>query len=133
MSAVQYRSYDLIHPACRAKFIALADCLVQDKIAGRTRSEFRAFETYRSPARQLELYKQRPPVTQAPPWTSAHQYGLAVDFVAWSEKGWSWANSEDWDHLDKRAFEYGLLRPISWDRPHIESPLWRAVQATLAR
>ena len=90
----------------------------------KTRTYFRPFEGHRSPAKQLELGMKRPPVTLAGPWQSAHQYGLAVDFVAWNGQAWNWDEDQDWAFLKTTAEECGLLRPIDWDKAHIEHPLF---------
>jgi len=59
---------------------------------------FRMFEGFRSPQRQDYLYQQgrsRPGniITNARPWTSFHQYGLAADFVLFINNKWSWDTS----------------------------------------
>lgn len=59
------------------------------------------FEGYRSPERQLELYKQRNGVTMAKDWQSSHQWGFALDFALLEHGEWSWPDPQDpvWDQL----------------------------------
>lgn len=79
---------------------------------------FMLFEGYRSPQRQDELYNERPKVTHAYRWQSAHQYGLAIDVVPYP---WSWSDQHDWEGMRQLAMrKYGFLCPLVWDKPHIE-------------
>ena len=56
--------------------------------------------------------------TKAQAWQSAHNFGLAADFVPMDPDGlWSWRDDEDWFWLGHRARECGLSQPIKWDRP----------------
>lgn len=124
---------DDLSPVARGDFQKLADMLAEDYDAGTTRTLFLAFEGYRSPERQKELFGQRPRVTQAQPWESGHQYGLCVDFVPFIDGVWSWDDDHDWQHLANRARLCGLLQPLTWDRPHIEHPAWWDVRKALRR
>lgn len=125
------RDLELLHPVARPVFLRLAQLLDADFIAGRTSTLFRPFETYRTPQRQLLLFQaNKSKTTNAGPWSSAHQYGLAVDFVAYRDQ-WSWDASEDWDHLRARATEVGLRNDIAWDRAHVEHPVFDQLRATL--
>jgi len=47
--------------------------------------EMALLEGYRSPARQDDLARQGPGVTNAGAWQSYHQYGLAADCAFWRE------------------------------------------------
>lgn len=91
--------------------------------------EFRIFETYRSPEDQDREYAEGDSKLRA--GQSAHQYGLAADFVPVDEDGdwywppWEWAG---WDALEVAARANDLLTPIEWDRPHVEVPEWRAIR-----
>lgn len=127
------RTVDLsvLHPVARDAFIELAADLEQQFESGRVAHKFVVFESYRSPVRQNELYNQtNPRVTQVRAWGSSHQFGLAVDFVGLDEKGlYSWAESNNWDFLKKRAEVFGLRVPIAWDRGHVEHPFWRKLKA----
>ncbi|PYE93018.1 flagellum-specific peptidoglycan hydrolase FlgJ [Rhizobium sp. PP-F2F-G38] len=89
---------------------------------------FRIFETYRSPERQQSLYAQGRTapgkrVTKAPPWTSYHQYGLAVDVVLFFDGKWSWDTSgshrSHWERLHEIARAHGM-EPLSWELPHLQ-------------
>lgn len=120
-------NWSLLHPEMRQR----AEYLAWDMIAAyneqKTVTIFAPFEGYRSPERQRILYEKTPLVTKAVPWRSAHQYGLAVDFVAWTATGWSWDDNHDWNLLQRAAQENGLDCPISWDRAHVEHPAWVAI------
>jgi len=88
-------------------------------------------EGYRSLERQEELYaKGRTPleirnrvkkrgangaVTDAPPGSSAHNYGLAIDVAG-----------PDLDKVVELARSLGF-GTVSWDRSHIEWPNWQAL------
>lgn len=126
---------DLVHPICRGKFEKLASHLEDDFEAGRTKSLFKPFETYRSPERQDFLFHHLK-TTKAMAYQSSHQFGLAVDFVAWHPvtQHWSWSNNEDWAWLESRAIEVGLGVPIGWDRPHVEDvERWQALRRLIAK
>lgn len=119
------------HPHAREAFRQLSSDLYRSYENRKTSSHFRPFEVFRSPIKQQELFDQRPVVTKAMPWQSAHQYGLAVDFVAFRGGRWSWSETEDWEFLRLRAEHYGLRRPMVWDKAHIEHPVWERVQMVL--
>ena len=114
-------SLELLHPAARKRFVNLRDSLERAYVTGESPVLFAVFETYRSPARQ-QFLKETTTSTKAGPWESTHQLGLAVDFVPYVDNSWSWDGSHPWDLLDRLAGESGLVRPIRWDRPHIEHP-----------
>lgn len=118
-----------LHPAARDAFTELAIDLQAQFEKGTTKTSFRLFEGYRSPIRQNYLFNQEPKVTHARAWESAHNFGLACDFVAYIYVGgqwqWSWDDAEDWPFLKKRAEIFGLTVPITWDRGHVEHPKWR--------
>lgn len=140
-----------IHPKARTQFMQFSDFLLARYLAEDAPYWFRAFEGYRSPARQQQLYDQKTPkggrVTNARPFESAHQYGLAVDFVPFivrlpaeahgdldvTQGAWRW-DVEDtaWDWFDARVAEQDLYRPIKWDRPHVEHRMWRLAHKYLA-
>ena len=82
MAAETRRSEDLtfLHPAIRDHVKQVIRELNDEG------HPFQVFEAYRTPQRQAFLYAQgrtQPGdiVTKAQPWTSYHQYGLAVDIV----------------------------------------------------
>lgn len=111
-----------LHPVMRAATEAvLADLKTQNV-------PFAAFEVYRHPARQAWLYAQGrtrsgPIVTKAQPWTSYHQYGLAVDFVLLLGSGWSWddsgARAQWWAQLHQVGIRHGLEK-LSFEAPHLQ-------------
>lgn len=125
----------LLHPKFARVAINLQKRLIADHQAGVTKTLFKLFETYRDPMRQLEALAKR--TSKAGIFESAHQLGLAADFVpyidgneaiALGEKigervnpGWNWNSSHDWDHLTNTAKRFGLVT-ISWDRPHVQHP-----------
>lgn len=85
---------------------------------------------YRSFREQAGLYFQGrtntkgPIVTNAPPGFSAHNFGLAVDFVRMVGVTPSWAE-KDYDVLGEEAEKAGLVWGGSWqrpDRPHVQWP-----------
>lgn len=140
-----------IHPKARTQFMQFSDFLLAEVLRGDAPYWFRAFEGYRSPARQQQLYDQKRAdgsrVTKARPFESAHQYGLAVDFVPFivrlptepredldsAEGAWRWdVEDSAWDWFDQAVHKHDLYRPITWDRPHVEHRLWRLSHTYLA-
>lgn len=110
-----------LHPQAYMQFRELAANL-QD-------TPFRAFETLRSAHDQALAYLGGKSKARA--WYSAHQYGLAVDFVPLIDGKWNWnVKKEEWDVLKERAHSVGLLNDIPWDRAHVEHPLFRKIRAT---
>lgn len=121
------QAFDLLHPRARTAFEDLARYLDQQHAAGKCQSQFAPFETWRHPMRQIELLEKG--VTKAPPWRSAHNYGMAVDFVPYTldesgKKVWSWSELNDWAFLKKAAAKFGLSVPLPWDKAHVEHPLF---------
>lgn len=122
-----HRDVNWLAPICRAKFVKLRDILARDFKEKKTKSNFRVFETYRTPMRQQYLFEHTKS-TKAQAWQSAHNFGLAADFVPMDPDGlWSWRDDEDWLWLGHRARECGLSQPIKWDRPHICALEWQGV------
>lgn len=119
------RSTDLsrLHPDVRKRVKAIEKQLADEKIP------MRVFEAYREPERQAHLYaKGRTSsgnkVTNAEPWESYHQYGMAADFVRFENGKWNWndkttAQKRQWDRFHEIARENGL-EPLSWERPHVQ-------------
>lgn len=122
-----------LQPLAQPAFRRLCAYLKHAHEEGKTNSLFVPYEGYRSPLRQIELLNERPVVTKAGPWQSAHQYGLAVDFAV-SQRGGvlSWDEKHDWYFLQRAAYEHDLLRPLAWDMGHIVHPSWNGLQAYLA-
>ncbi|MCF1450713.1 glucosaminidase domain-containing protein [Agrobacterium vitis] len=118
----RYSELDLLHPVVRTAIEKIMRQLEEEKIP------FRIFETYRSPERQQSLYAQGRTapgkrVTKASPWTSYHQYGLAVDVVLFLDGKWSWDTSgshrRHWERLHEIARAHGM-ESLSWELPHLQ-------------
>lgn len=125
-------SPDIIHPVAYDAFRRLAHTLELDWKHGNLGCLFKPFETYRHPYRQADLYNTNGnKVTGARQYESAHQFGLAVDFVAYDNGRWSWDAMKPWGALKERAEAAGLLVPLEWDRCHVEHPKWQDYRACL--
>lgn len=127
----------LLHPQASHQFIQLQVHLVQMHRAGKTPTLFLAHSGYRDPAKQNVLYDSGRGVTKVKAFESAHQYGLAVDFVPWvrsvdGKYNWSWAEEHDYPFLKIAARGYGLSVPLAWDKVHVEHPLWKRIKAQWA-
>jgi peptidoglycan L-alanyl-D-glutamate endopeptidase CwlK len=137
-------SYDLLCP-----FIVepLSDALVtlamRDVVV-------QVFEGFRSPERQRVLYEQGRTapgkiVTNARPWHSFHQYGLAVDLVfktkdkKWSwdgdyktvaqvmqDRGFEWLGEADQPHFQMRG-KYTAMQAYEITRAYGVQALWNAI------
>lgn len=119
------------HPAAYDKFVLLAE-LLSSNAAQRGRPLFLPFEAYRSPERQEQLYREG--TTKAHAWQSAHQWGMAVDFVPYINGAWTWDAPDDWwTYLLDCSRHCGLDVPIVWDKVHVESPLWIEARARLRK
>ena len=123
--------WNLIHPVARGQFIALANDLAEGHHLGIYKTLILPFEGWRSPVDQQKAFDKK--VSKARPWQSAHQYGLAVDFVPKINGKWVWGMASDphWADLRKAATARGLRNVIDWDRPHVEHPVWMELQAAL--
>lgn len=131
-----YNGIELLSPPMITPVRYLDEHLRRAYETGATKTLFKVFETFRDPARQRDLLKKR--VSKAGPWESAHQYGLAVDFVPFlnpseaialgerlGEKvlpGWNWNSSHDYGFLASTAQKIGLATPIKWDPCHVQHP-----------
>jgi len=111
-----------LHPVVRT---AVVKTFVQLQAEG---IPFKIFEAFRYPERQADLYAQgrtKPGsiVTYAKPWSSYHQYGLAVDFVLYINDSWSWetgaAKAAWWKRLHTVGQEEGLMR-LDFEAPHLQ-------------
>jgi peptidoglycan L-alanyl-D-glutamate endopeptidase CwlK len=111
-----------LHPVFREKASQLLAQLASERIP------FRLFEGFRSPARQAYLYtrgrsRRGPIVTNARPWCSFHQYGLAGDFVLFENGQWSWETSGPraawWRRLPDLGKTLGL-EPLPFEMPHLQ-------------
>lgn len=130
-----YSDISLLHPKFAGVVKRLHEFLIDSHETKRTKTRFEIFETFRDPVRQNRLFAQK--TTKALAWQSAHNIGLACDFVpyitgdeaiALSEAtgerhfpGWSWHSSHDWDYLTNAAKRFSLTT-IEWDRPHVQHP-----------
>lgn len=130
MTAHETFNPERLHPKAREAFMGLAAVMEDQYRTGQIKTLFKPFEGHRTPERQNYLFHVSK-TTKARAWQSAHNYGLAVDYVPFVDGKWSWDERHDWDALDFCARQRGLLRPIKWDRPHIEHPIWWAVKAHL--
>ena len=93
--------------------------------------------TYRSPAEQDALYaigrtKPGRKVTNAKAGESAHNFGLALDFVPLENGKPVWGEGHDaWRKAGNLAPTYGLEWAGTWTRfreyPHIQVPNWRGL------
>lgn len=126
----RYTEFELLHPIARQRFRNLEAALTAAYFDRVTKTLFKPFETYRHPVRQNWL-KDVQKTSKASAFESPHGFGLAVDFVAYDvdEGRWSWDAKEDWRFLKLEAERQGLLVPISWDRVHVEHPLWMVLRA----
>ncbi|MEP3417228.1 MAG: glycosyl hydrolase 108 family protein [Lentilitoribacter sp.] len=118
-----------LHPAIRQSVKAIRKQLHEENIP------FEVFEAFRTPSRQQYLYAQGrtrsgSKVTWAGPWSSIHQYGLAVDFVLKKNGKWSWDdtgnNAAAWTRMHEIAKENGMTPIYSRktgkliEKPHIQ-------------
>lgn len=129
------RGYDLLHPAVREAFEGLGHDLDEAYKSKTLTTWFRPFETYRYPQRQLILIQDG--TTKAMPYESAHQFGLAVDFVPWVTIGgvsqWSWHKDAPWKVMHMMAERRGLKAPISWDQAHVQHPNWDQIRRQITK
>ena len=128
------RSTGSLHLKFKGVFEALEQRLIAGYEAGTTKTRFEVFETFRSFERQDYLFKIG--TTKARGGESAHNFGLAVDFVPrvahttknGLEMAWSWSLHHDWAFLRQVATEVGLenqSKSLRWDKPHVQVPHWR--------
>lgn len=111
------RDTNLLYPPFWAAF---SQCLEAAKKDGH---KLVVFETFRAPARQQSLYNQGRVtagsiITQARPWQSWHQYGMAVDIAMFDGRKYGW----NFDPAKiARYFEHELIK---WgganDGPHYQ-------------
>lgn len=124
-----------LHPLMRDPIARLTDLLHNGFANGKTLTEFRLFETYRSPERQASVLEAG--TSKAHQWQSAHQVGLAADFAArvngLNGPVWSWNDHLDWAFLKSQAQRVGLDVPISWDKGHVEHPAFQQLRTALRR
>lgn len=121
----------LLHHDCRADFYLLMGDLQRDFTHKKINVLFKPFEVYRHPSRQLEALNQK--TSRARPYESAHQFGMAVDFVPFdpATQRWSWRDGPHWDYLRDRARARKLLCELNWDRAHVEHPRYADMLACM--
>lgn len=78
------------------------------------------FEGWRSPERQSQLFRQKPPVTKADAWMSWHQYGLAFDIAVYEDKKWSWDTNIIMKAREVFQHKLGLEIIGDWDAGHYQ-------------
>lgn len=124
-------SYERLHPKARESFALMARRLEARYKAGLTPTLFKPFEGFRTPERQEYLFRVDK-TTKARAWQSAHNYGLAVDFVPLKDAAnlgsWDWEPHHDWTLVKEIAVDCGLMAPITWDLPHVQHPIWNAIK-----
>lgn len=114
--------------------LALAEHLHMEFAGGNMSAFFRIFESYRDPDKQAAAYSRG--TSKAKPWQSPHQFGLACDFVPFDpqENRWYWPEADNpvWNQLDEAVKLWPcLVRPIAWDRPHVQYKNWDKIRAAL--
>lgn len=117
-----------LHPAIRKPVADILDTLHAEG------HKFEVFEAWRTPHLQQKYYSKgrnragrivnkSKVVTYAKPWRSFHQYGLAVDLVLKTSRGWSWndkgANAKKWKRMHEVARDHGMV-PLKFEKPHIQ-------------
>lgn len=138
----------LLNPKFSLVVRRLHEYLIDAHETGRTKTRFEVFETFRDPMRQADLLKKG--TSKAGPFQSAHQFGLAVDFVPYLSgeealalgtrigervnPGWSWHSSHDYEFLLKSASEFKLSMPVfAWDKCHVEHPNFSKLRESFRR
>lgn len=113
-----------LHPVLRAKIGLLLQKLSQEGL------DFEMLEGYRSPAAQLSFYARgrldnAPPVSNAKPWKSVHNFGVAADLVEIREGSpYFGPDLKGYDRMHMIAKELGLgvIDGTFPDVPHVELP-----------
>ncbi|MES2653088.1 MAG: peptidoglycan-binding protein [Bacteroidota bacterium] len=118
----RYNNIMHLHPTVRMAVVKVYTQLQSEGIP------FKIFEAFRHPERQADLYAQgrtKPGniVTYAQPWSSYHQYGLAVDFVLLINGNWSWDTKKEkgkwWMRMNALGAQEGLMR-LDFEVPHLQ-------------
>lgn len=134
-------NFTLLHPKMKAGVLALEKAMRAKPFALKNGEQAIAapFEGFRHPLRQQDLLA-RGEATEAGPWQSAHQYGLAVDFAGLYvidgrivPRSWTWdfVTDDVWRELKRQAAILGLDIPIPRDQGHVCHPLWQQVRRIL--
>lgn len=117
-----------MHPHVRENYAGLIQALEQRNAI--SQYKFYAFEGYRSPERQAWVKEQGH--SWVGPWKSAHQWGLAADFVPKLNGKWTWdAPDLEWGSLRMLAIRNGLRVPYDKDKAHVEcTDMWTRLKHT---
>lgn len=108
------RSMNLLYPPFARKLaLAVEEC----RAAGH---DIYVFETYRSAARQSELFKKADGTTNAPAGLSLHNYGIAADIALGGPGKWHW--NGDFEAFIPFFEKQGLRRGPKHDLGHFEWP-----------
>lgn len=138
MATNRIDSVHSLHPKFAFIVNRLHKNLIRLHQAGSLQFRFEIFETFRHPDRQTSLKAEG--VSKSMAWRSAHNYGLACDFVPYLSQaegkalgvtpGWYWPKITDpcWKILKQEALNAGAIGPIDWDGPHVESLIWRTIK-----
>lgn len=105
-SIVECRDLNMLEPVTRS---AVQSILSDAQKMGIT---LLTTETYRSPARQKQLFDQKATRLQN---VGVHGYGLACDFCKIVDGVVSWAG--DWSFLRDLAEKHGLISGLDWGHP----------------
>ena len=130
ISQQRISSFEWLHPVYVKPFINLYSELKAEHTIGEIPFIFEPFETYRTPMRQNTLLAGRSSFASA--YRSAHQFGLAVDFVPVVNGKWTWdVEVHWWNKLKGLARKHGLDCPITWDKCHVEHPVFDQVRRAM--
>ncbi len=96
---------------------ALDDC----RKAGFT--DVAIFEGWRSPERQAQCYAQGRTtpgkiITNARPFTSLHQYGIAADIAFYKDGAWSWDGP--YESITPIFLKHGFDPPPDFEKAHFQ-------------
>lgn len=147
------RDISSLHPKFQGVCKRLQQYLIDAYETGRTETSFELFEGFRDPVRQGRMLAQG--TSKAGAFQSAHQFGLAVDFVPYLsvedakrfnakhslfgdkavEAGWSWHSLHDFDYLRLVATtQFQMVMPVfAWDKCHIEHPDFPMIRSTMKK
>ena len=124
------RELKTLHPKFARRCSVLYENLAAIHEAGRLKYRFEICEGFRHFSRQTALVAEG--VSKEEAWASAHNFGLAADFVPYltpeegkmlgRPSGWYWPKITDeaWKILHEQAPIAGVAHPLRWDGPHIE-------------
>lgn len=114
----------------------LRDLEAETKTGG-LRFQWRVHEAWRSVERQLFLYRNynpepnlrtpKPPQSKHQPWSSAHQYGMAIDLQPHYPVPHIGMRPirDEWTTVRNIAAKHGLVAPDDEHEGHLEDARWR--------